>query len=94
MEADGVQVGVRPVLPQADPDVDARRRRRVTVATEGQQEAGVLPVGGGVPAAPGAAPGHPAALEVTVVPLAVGQQGERGARGAFHGAVCGGRTQT
>ena len=89
MDAYGVQVGVGAVLPQADPDVDARRRHRhcVAVATEGQQEARVLPVRGGVPAAPGTAPGHPAALEVTVVPLAVGQRGRRGASGAFHGAV-------
>lgn len=92
MEADGVQLGVRAVLPQANPDVSTRRRRRrrhrVTPgAAERQQEAGVLPVGGEVPAAPGAAARYPGAPEVTALPLAVRHRGQWRAARAFHGTA-------
>jgi len=89
VEADGVQLGVRAVLPQANPDVSTRRRRhRVTPgAAERQQEAGVLPVGGEVPAAPGAAARCPGALEVTALPLAVRHRGQWRAGRAFHGTA-------
>lgn len=75
VEADGVQVGIRPPLVQVDPHNGSCRHRRLVAHCEG--EAGILPVRQEVPASPGRPSLHPRALEVGGLPLAICWQRQR-----------------